>query len=137
MAEETTALADYSIELDGVDYTIEYSLYSFAKLQKVFGVNALAGELDFNNPEHLLYFLWAGLITHNEEFDGNLMPDGAQDAVLRKAIRTLGSYLTLERMNKISGLLVGAFNASAGTSAGKKQGKSRKATKATKKVGTS
>lgn len=129
MSDTANALADYSIELDGENYTIEYSLYSFAKLQKTFGVNALAGELDFNNPEHLLYFLWAGLITHHEEWDGNLLPDGSQDAVLRKAIRTLGSYLTLERMNKVSGLLIGAFTASAGTSSKKKQAKPRKATK--------
>jgi len=129
MSDITNALADYSIELNGENYCIEYSLYSFAKLQKTFGINALAGELDFHNPEHVLYFLWAGLITHHEDFDGNLMPDGSQDAVLRQSIRTLGSYLTLERMNKVSGLLIGAFTASAGTSTKKKQAKPRKTTK--------
>jgi hypothetical protein len=108
------ALPEYSLKIGEKTYKLEYSLYSFAKLKKAFGINAMAGQVDFNDPEHVLYFLWAGLITHDRSLDGNVFPDGNLDDQLESAVRMLGTFLTLSKMREVSALVMEAFLASTG-----------------------
>lgn len=106
---ENQALPGVGIELGGKEYQLIFTLYAFAKLKKVAQINALKGEVDFMDPSHLLYFLWAGLISNHPEFDGDLI-DGKPDKSLSSALRTLGAQLTLQKMGEIGKSVREAFS---------------------------
>lgn len=105
---ENQALPTVKISLGGSEYELTFTLYSFAKLKKVKGINALKGEVDFSNPDHLLSFLWAGLIVNHEEFDGELI-DGRPDKALSAALRKLGKHLTLNKIAEVGQAIRQAF----------------------------
>jgi hypothetical protein len=106
---ENQALPGVKVEIGGEEYTILFSLYAFAKLKKVIGINALKGEVDFYDPDHLLYFLWAGLITCHPDLDGELI-EGRPDKQMQSALRKLGSQLTLDKMSKLGAAIRKAFS---------------------------
>jgi hypothetical protein len=123
---ENQALPTVKIEIGGAEYSLLYSIYAFVKLQKVAGINALKGEVDFMDPSHLLYFLWAGIISHHEEFDGEMI-DGRPDAKLAAALRTVGSMITISNMSRIGDSLRKAFqNATGSVSEEDKKGEGKK-----------
>ena len=70
---ENIALPKVKIMIGGEEFVLTFTLYAFAKLKKLFGINALKGELDFYDPEQALYFLWAGLISEQPQFDGTVI----------------------------------------------------------------
>jgi hypothetical protein len=105
---ENQALPSVKIEIGGKEFSLLYSIYAFAKLKKVAGLNALKGEVDFLDPNHLLYFLWAGIISNHEQYDGDLI-DGRPDATLARSLREIGSMLTIRNMNEIGSSLQSAF----------------------------
>lgn len=125
---ENQALPVVRIEIGGKEYSLLYSIYAFAKLKKVAGLNALKGEVDFMDPNHLLYFLWAGLISNHEEFDGELI-DGRPDAKLAAAIRQVGSLLTIRDINEIGTSLQKAFINATGAATETKKGEGKKGEK--------
>ena len=59
---ENQALPTVKIQLGGEEYELYYPILALARLKRVWGINAMKGEVDFQDPTHLLYFLWAGLI---------------------------------------------------------------------------
>jgi hypothetical protein len=128
---ENQALPSVKIEIAGKEFSLLYSIYAFAKLKKVAGLNALKGEVDFMDPNHLLYFLWAGLISNHEEFDGDLI-DGRPDSQLSAALRNVGSMLTIRNMNEIGSSLQKAFTNATGT--GKEEGEKAEGKKSAKKT---
>lgn len=118
---ENQALPTVKVEIGGKEYILHYSIYAFAKLKKVAKINALKGEVDYQDPDHLLYFLWAGLISEQPELDGELV-DGKPDKNLETALRQLGTALTIVKLNKIADLVKSAFNSAIGLSDEKKGG---------------
>lgn len=111
---ENQALPGVKIEVGNEQYTLLFSLYAFAKLKKVAQINALKGEVDFLDPDHILYFLWAGLITNHPEFDGELV-GGVPDKDLSSALRKLGTHLTFDKMKGIGDAIRQAFANATGT----------------------
>jgi hypothetical protein len=107
---ENQALPSVKIEINSKEYTLLYTLYAFAKLKKIGNLNALKGEVDFNDPEHVLYFLWSGLVSHHPELDGDLI-DGKPDKNLAAALKDLGTYLTISKMNELGKAIREAFTA--------------------------
>jgi len=105
---ENQALPGVIIELDGRQYELIYNLYAFYQLKTVANLNALKGEVDFMNPEQLLYFLWAGLITHHEELDGDLV-NGKPDQALAAGLKKVGKMLTMDKMSYIGNVIREAF----------------------------
>lgn len=116
---ENQALPSVKIEIGGQEYTLLYTLYAFAKLQKIGNINALKGDVDFGNPEHVLYFLWAGLISHHPELDGELI-EGRPDKALSETLRKLGTYLTIEKLQELGAAVRLAFQNATQTSESKR-----------------
>lgn len=106
---ENQALPTVRIAIGEEEYSLCFTLLSFAKLKKVAKINALKGEIDFMDPEHLLYFLWAGLISNHPEFDGEVI-DGKPDKSLAAGLRKLGTLLTLQNMGEIGKSVRAAFS---------------------------
>jgi hypothetical protein len=123
---ENQALPGVKIELSGSEFELVFNLYAFAKLKKVANLNAFKGEIDFMNPDQLLYFLWAGLLTNHPEFDGDTI-DGRPDERLSTALRKLGIMLTIDKMSYVGRIIREAFaNATKSPSAGKSETKGKK-----------
>jgi len=113
---ENIALPKVKIMIGGEEFVLTFTLYAFAKLKKLFGINALKGELDFYDPEQALYFLWAGLISEQPQFDGDLI-DGRPDKQLAEALKKLGTALTISELFKLGASIKQAFDNA--TSSGK------------------
>jgi hypothetical protein len=123
---ENQALPGVKIELSGSEYELVFNLYAFAKLKKVANLNAFKGEIDFMNPDQLLYFLWAGILTNHPEFDGDNI-DGHPDERLSTALRQLGIMLTIDKMSYVGQVIREAFaNATKSSASGKAEAKSKK-----------
>lgn len=110
---ENQALPTVKVEIGGKEFILHYSIYAFAKLKKVAKINALKGEVDYQDPDHLLYFLWAGLISEHPELDGDMI-DGKPDKALASALRQIGTALTIPSLNSIAARVKAAFNSATG-----------------------
>jgi len=122
---ENQALPGVIIELDGRQYELIYNLYAFYQLKTVANLNALKGEVDFMNPEQLLYFLWAGLITYHEELDGDLV-NGKPDQTLAAGLKKVGKMLTMDKMSYIGNVIREAFTNATKVPSSRSEAKAKK-----------
>lgn len=107
---EERAIPTIKIKINGEELTLLYSMYALGKLKKIFGINALKGEIDILDPEHIVYFLWAGLISNHPEYDGDAI-QGQPDKKLSEALKKLGSALTFRAFNDLGQAIRQAFDA--------------------------
>lgn len=106
---EDKALPIVKIKIGEAEYSLLYSMYALGKLKKVAKINALKGEVDILDPDHILFFLWAGLITNHPEFDGEMIAE-QPDKKLGDALKKLGTILTFKSFNSIGSAIKEAFN---------------------------
>jgi two-component sensor histidine kinase len=77
------------------------------------------------NPEQLLYFLWAGLITYHEELDGDLV-NGKPDQTLAAGLKKVGKMLTMDKMSYIGNVIREAFTNATKVPSSRSEAKAKK-----------
>lgn len=102
------AMSVMEVQLGGETRRVEYTLYSIARLKQLTGKNAMKGEVDTKEPDQLIAFAWAGLISHDKELDGGIV-DGKPDEKLAGVLKEVGRWVSFERLHDIMNVFSTAF----------------------------
>lgn len=96
------------VTLGGEDRRLAYTMHSVAQVKHLTGKNFLKGEIDPNDPDDLAILVWAGLITADESFDGDVTPSnppgspGTGDENVTKSIRMVQKWMSFDIMHEIA-----------------------------------
>jgi len=108
MNTDSKALPSEAIELESRTFTVQFTMYSLLKFKRLTGKNILKGDLDSREPEDMIHFLWAGLLAHEPDLDGEVI-DGKPDATLQKNLDRVAKMMTFDKFAEIGRVLNKAF----------------------------
>lgn len=97
------------VNLGGQQRSLGYTMDAMARAFEITGKSMLKGELDHQNPKELVVLVWAGLVGDDESLEGEVMPDGRPDPELKKALKMVGKWITIENLQDVADAVREAF----------------------------
>ncbi len=101
------------VELGGETRKLEFTMHSVVQYKLLTGKNLFKGELDTGEPEEITALVWAGLISNDESFDGDIDSTGKADDNIRAALRRIAKWLTFQKIAEVGNAIQLAFNQAA------------------------
>lgn len=108
------------VELGGETRKLEYTIHSVVQYKLLTGKNLLRGELDTTEPTEITGLVWAGLISNDESFDGEIDSTGKQDESVKRSLKQIAKWLTFHKIAEIGEAIQLAFNQATSVLAKKK-----------------
>ena len=98
-------------KVDDVSYKIEFDFDAFIKFQALTGVSLLekVEAKHFEDPKFLRALVWAGLLHHQDSFDGDISDDGILDDEAKKGLKATGKLLSLKHATEIINVVLEAL----------------------------
>lgn len=103
------------VKIGGEDLKIEFTMWALRQFQRLTGINLLGGDSNLNDPDNLAALIWAGLIAHQPQFDGEISEALKPSAEVRAQIDRISKSLSLSQMIEASKAVFEALAAGTGT----------------------
>lgn len=81
-----------SLVLAGTTYSLEYNMHAIRQFEELTGKNLLGGEINSKSAKDIVAIVWAGLVSHHPELDGEFA-SGQRPESVRKALVFIGKCI--------------------------------------------
>jgi len=83
-------------KLGGVERKLQLSMRGIIQYERLTGINLIYGQGDFSKLYNQVVFIWACLLVHHPEFDGDFLINGEPSQDLRKKLKEVENWITIE-----------------------------------------
>lgn len=97
------------VEVGGKPYRLEYTMWAVAQYKRLTGKSLLKGDFDDSDSEQLVGLLWAGLLQHHTEFDGDIDQNGKPDDNIKSKLKELAKAMSFEKLGEYGAAIKLAF----------------------------